>query len=143
MAKEEKNLINFRIVTPEGPVYVDDIDKVTIPTTSGEITVLPEHASLISILATGELVVHKGGQEIAMSVSGGFLEVREGSQVFIMADTAERAEHIDITRAEEARARAEELLAQAENMADVDFARLQAVIEREVARISVAHKYRK
>jgi F-type H+-transporting ATPase subunit epsilon len=143
MSRDKLNTIDFRIVTPEGPVYVAEIEKVTVPTTSGEITILPTHAPLVSILQTGELVAMKDGEEVSMAVSGGFLEVRDGSRVYIMADTAERAEHIDVTRAEEARARAEELLAKQTDMADVDFARIQAVIEREMARISVANKYRK
>ena len=136
-------MINFKIVTPEGIIYEDKVEKVTVPTTSGEITILPHHIPLVSVLKAGELIAYKAGVPIAMSVAGGIVEMRPGDKLYIMADTAERAERIDIERAEAARARAEELLAQTAHVADVDFARLQAAIEREMARIKVAKKYRK
>ena len=139
---EKINTITFKIVTPEGVVYESDIDKVTIPTEVGQITVLPNHTPIVSVLKAGELIVHKDATVYGLAVSGGVLEIRPTGEVYIMADTAERAEHIDIERAEAARVRAEELLKQEQFMADVDFARLQAVIEKELARLDVARKYR-
>jgi len=136
-------MLDFKIVTPEGITYENKVEKVTVPTTSGEITILPKHIPLVSVLKAGELVAFKDNNPIAMSVAGGIIEMKPDDKLFIMADTAERAEHIDLERAEQARARAEELLKQKDNLADVDFARLQAVIEREIARINVAKKYRK
>lgn len=136
-------MLNFKIVTPDGVIYHDDIEQVTVPTTSGEITILPKHIPLVSVLKAGELVVQKDGRRLGLSVSGGIIEMQPGDKLIIMADTAERAEHIDITRAEEARKRAEELLKQKENVADVDFARIQANLERELVRIKVAKKYKK
>lgn len=135
--------INFKIVTPDGVVYEDMVEQVTVPTTSGEITILPNHIPLVSVLKAGELKLQKDKVELGIAVSGGIVENKAGNKLYIMADTAERAEHIDIERAEEARKRAEELLKQKENVADVDFARLQANIERELARVKVAKKYRK
>jgi F-type H+-transporting ATPase subunit epsilon len=137
------DLIPFKIVSPQGIVYESEIDKVTIPTQAGQITVLPRHAPLVSVLRPGELIVHKEGTIYGLAVSGGILEIRPTGEMIILADTAERAEDIDVERAESARKRAEELLKQQENVADVDFARLQAAIEKELARVSVAKKYRK
>lgn len=136
-------MLNFKIVTPDGVIYHDDVEQVTVPTTSGEITILPKHIPLVSVLKAGGLVVQKEGRRLGLSVSGGIIEMRPDDKLIIMADTAERAEHIDISRAEEARKRAEELLKQKENVADVDFARIQANLERELARIKVAKKYKK
>lgn len=137
-------MITFKIVTPAGITYADEnVAQVSIPTTTGEITVLPNHIPLVSILAPGELKVMKDGQEALMAVSSGLVEVRPKSEVRILAGTAERAEHISIERAQAARARAEKLMAEQKGMADVDFAKLQAVIERELARERVARKYRK
>src|SRR5665648_417690 len=99
--------IKFKIVTPEKTVYEDSVDQVTLPTQEGEITVLPNHIPLISVLRAGELVAKKGGEEIAMAVSGGMVEVRK-NEITILADTAERAEEIDLARAEEAKQKAEE-----------------------------------
>lgn len=134
--------IEFKVVTPGGITYADSIEKVTIPTQAGEVTILPSHAPMVSILTAGELLVHKDGAVVALAVSSGIIEIRPDSEVYVMADTAERAEDIDIARAEEARKRAEELLKQQANIADVDFARIQASIEKELARLHVANKYR-
>ena len=137
-------MITFKIVTPERVVYEDTITKVTIPTTEGEITVLPEHAPLVTMLSAGEMQVHKeSGDMVELAIAGGVLEIRPDSEVYVMADTAERGEDIDLQRAQKAKERAEELLKEINDVADVDYARLQAVIERELARISVGNRYRR
>lgn len=137
------NTIHFKIATPEKIVYENDILQVSIPTTTGEITVLPHHSPLVSILQAGELKIKddKGVQVIA--VSSGFLEVRANNEVIILADNAERAEYIDIDRAEAARKRAEEEMSKAKVGENVDYAKLQAVIEREMNRVRVGKKYKK
>jgi F-type H+-transporting ATPase subunit epsilon len=139
--------LTFKIVTPERVTYSDEVEQVTIPTEAGEITILPNHSPLVSILIPGELRIKKDGQLIHISVSTGFVEVKrfvgQRSELYILADTAERAEEIDIERAKQAKARVEKMLAEQQNMADVDFARLQAVLQRENARLKVVNKYRK
>lgn len=136
--------MEFKIVTPNGVTYEDTIEKVTVPTQAGSITILENHAPLVSVMRPGELAVHKQGGDIAyVACSGGILEILPSGAVYVMADTAERAEEIDLERAEQARARAEELMKQQKNVSDVDFARIQALIEKEVSRISVGKKYRK
>lgn len=133
----------LKIVTPDGITYEDTIEQVSVPTQNGEITVLPRHIPLVSVLKAGELRVVKAGEEIVLAVSTGVLEVRPNSEIYILADTAERAEYIDIERAESARKRAEELMAQRVSLEDVEFARLQAKMEKELARLRVGKKYRK
>jgi len=132
--------IKFKIITPERTVYEDEIDQITLPTADGEITVLPNHIPLISILVPGELDVRKDGEEIAMAVSGGMIEVR-GNEMTILADTAERAEEIDLTRAEEARQRAEKLKDEKIRMDETEFATAAAIFEKNLARIKVARKH--
>lgn len=134
--------IKFKIVTPEKIIYSDEIDKVTIPTKAGEITVLAKHSPLISILTPGEMRLVKGEDIIPISVSTGFIEIRQNSEVYILADTAERAEEIDIARTEQARKRVEEMLKDKDKLSDINFASLQAALNREMARIKVANKYR-
>lgn len=134
------NSIKFKIVTPEKTVYEDSVDQVTLPTQEGEITVLPEHIPLISVLVPGELVAKKDGEEIAMAVSGGMVEVRK-NEITILADTAERAEEIDLARAEEARQKAEKLKDEKIRMDETEFAAVAALMERNLARIKVARKH--
>lgn len=135
-------MFKFKIVTPDGITYDDAVESVSIPTETGEITILEHHAAIVSVLRAGELEVRKKDHTTLIVISGGVVEVREGGDVYVLADTAERAEHIDIERAEAAKKRAEELIAQATHADDVDFARIQAAIEKELARIRVGKKYR-
>lgn len=136
-------MFHFTVVSPRGVTYQDSVEKVSVPTESGEIMILPDHAPLISVLDAGELAVTKSGYTVGLAVFGGVVEVRQNGDVYVLADTAERAEHIDIEAAEAARKRAEELLAEQQTMEDVDFARIQAMLEKEMTRITIARKYRR
>jgi F-type H+-transporting ATPase subunit epsilon len=102
--------------------------------------VLPNHIPLISVLQPGELVAKAGGEEVAMAVSGGMVEVRR-NEITILADTAERAEEIDLKRAEEARARAEQLKKEKIRADETEYATAAAIFEKNLARIRVARKH--
>lgn len=132
--------IKFKIVTPERLVYEAEIDSVSLPTEQGEITVLPGHIPLVSTLMPGELIVRKGADAQPMAVSGGFIEVRKGGEVTVLADTAERFHEIDLARAEEAKKRAEKLLTE-RHEEDVDYTALAARMEKELTRLRIAKKY--
>ncbi|MFA6427365.1 MAG: F0F1 ATP synthase subunit epsilon [Candidatus Magasanikbacteria bacterium] len=134
--------LKLKIATPEKVVYENDILQVSIPTTTGEITVLPHHIPLVSVLVAGELKIKDKNGENIIAVAGGFLEVRSNNEIIILADNAERAEDIDIERAEQARQRAEEQMKQFKSIEDIDFAKLQAVIDREMNRVRVGKKYK-
>jgi len=133
--------IKFKIVTPERTVYEEEVNQVTLPTEDGEITILPNHRSYIANLKPGELMARKEKEEILMSISGGFIEFN-GNVLTVLADTAERADEIDLARAEEAKTRAEEIKKQKESLDDEEYARVAAMIEKHSARIKVAQKHR-
>ena len=135
--------MQFQIITPEKVVSSDDVEQVTLPTEAGEITILPKHIPLITVLKPGELRYKKSGEEFSLAVSGGFVEIRENGSVVILADTAEHAREIDLTKAQEAHDRAAKLMSEARHHEDVDYAALQTKIEKELARLRVANKYRK
>ncbi|MEI6596672.1 MAG: F0F1 ATP synthase subunit epsilon [bacterium] len=135
--------IKFEIVTPERVVLKEEILQITIPTKAGEITVLPNHIPLVSSLIPGVIHIKKrNGEDEIMSISGGFLEVLK-DKVVILADTAERAHEIDMDRAEEAYRRAAELKEKARRGEDIDFAEVNAAIERELARTKAIKRWRK
>lgn len=134
--------IHFKIATPEKVVYENDVFQVSIPTTTGQITILPNHSPLVSIIQAGELKAVDANGEQLLAVAGGFLEVRANGEVIILADRAERAEHIDLERAEAARKRAEKQMQAVKGQEDIDYAKLQAIIDREMNRVRVAKKYR-
>ena len=133
--------IRLDIVTAEREVYAGDVDVVVAPGVEGQLGILPHHAPLMTTLQAGELIVRKGGEEVSMCISGGFLEVRP-DRVIVLADAAERAEEIDIARAEEAKRRAQERLAERKTPV-VDEARAEASLRRALTRLSVAEKKRK
>ena len=132
--------LNFEITTPEGVVYKEEVDQVTLPTQKGEITVLPNHIPLVAVLKPGELKIIKNKEEEYLACDGGYIEVLPGNRVVVLADNAERAKDIDVTRAEAARKRAEELLKQ-KHTDDVDYTALAGKIERELARLRVARRH--
>ena len=134
--------LKFKIVTPEKVIYENEILQVTIPTMSGEITILPNHIPLISVLKAGEIKIKDKNGEHNLAVSGGFLEVRGNNEIIILADHAERVADIDLAKTEEAKQRAEEQMKKIKDVQDVDYARLQAVIDRELNKIKIAKKYR-
>jgi len=132
--------LKFEIVTAERVIYSDEVDIVIAPGVEGQLGILPSHAPLLTMLQPGELVVRKDGEETAMFVSGGFLEIMQ-DRVTVLADVAERAEEIDVARAEEAKRRAEERLK--ERPADMDLAAAEAALLRSLMRLRVAERRRK
>jgi len=132
----------FEIVTPERVVLKTSVRQVSIPTTEGEITVLPFHIPLVSLLKAGviEAVLEDGSRDV-MAVSGGLVEVL-ADKVVILADSAERAIELDEVAIEAARSRAEALKEQARHQDDVEFARLSALIERETARTHALKRWK-
>lgn len=132
--------IKFKIVTPERTVFEQEVDQITLPVTDGEVTILPGHRSYIASLKAGEIMLKSEGKEISLVVSSGFIEFNDNILV-VLADTAEAAEEIDIKRAEQARQRAEDLKKEKVSMNEMEYARVAAAIEKEMARVRVAKKH--
>jgi F-type H+-transporting ATPase subunit epsilon len=132
--------LNLEIVTAERVVYSDEVDILVAPGSEGELGILPMHAPLMTMLQPGELRVRQDGEEHSIFVSGGYLEVLS-DKVTVLADTAERAEEIDVSRAEEAKKRAQERMAAPPESADL--MRAQAAMFRSLMRLKVAEKSRK
>lgn len=134
----------LKLVTTEGIVMDrDDIESITIPTTTGEITIKDDHEPMLSTIAPGGVeVIDAQGETTLLAISRGVLEVQRESVVHILADTAEHAAQIDIERAEEAKRRAEEYLKNIDDKADIDFAMLEAKIAKELARVEVGKRWK-
>jgi F-type H+-transporting ATPase subunit epsilon len=133
--------LKLDIVTAERIVYSEEVDIVVAPGVEGQLGILPHHAPLMTILQSGELVVRRGNQEDSMAISGGFLEVRP-DRVIVLADSAERAEEIDVARAEAARKRAEDRLRE-RKVEGLDETRAEASLRRAITRLSVAEKMKR
>ena len=133
--------IKLDIVTAERVVYSDDVDIVIAPGIEGQLGILPHHSPLMTMLQPGELIARKGSEEFSLAVTGGFFEVRP-DRVIVLADSAERAEEIDIARAEEAKKRAEQRLEE-KYAPETDSARTEAALRRSLIRIKVATRRRR
>ena len=131
--------MHLEIVTAEKQVYSEEVDKVVVSGMLGELTVLPRHAPLLTVLKPGELRVGKDGEDSYIAVTGGFLEVL-GNKITVLADTAEYAEDIDEERAEAALKRAQEKVTAAP--AAMDLERALASIRRSQARLLVSRRRR-
>ncbi|MCL6519695.1 MAG: F0F1 ATP synthase subunit epsilon [Armatimonadetes bacterium] len=126
----------LEIATPERVVLQVDAVSLVVPGIEGSLGILADHAPLVAELDIGEAVVHQqDGNVMRLAVSGGFIEVRKNI-VRILADSAERAEEIDVARAEAAKRRAEERLK--ERARGVDYARAEAALKRALTRLKVA-----
>lgn len=139
--------LQLQVVTAERKLLDEEADMVIAPGGAGELGVLPRHIPLITTLKPGELRVRENAEERVYAVAGGFMEVRNAevngeasSQVIILADAAERAEEIDIERAQEARRRAEETLASGPQ--NTDLVQAQASLLRALARLRTAERHR-
>jgi F-type H+-transporting ATPase subunit epsilon len=133
--------LKLRIITPERVVFDEEnIDSVTLPGVMGEMTILPQHAPVMTELRPGPVLFRRAGEEVDLALSGGFMEVRNDT-VVVLADTAERSDEIDQTRAEEARRRAQEAIA--ERQGTIDIARAMAALERAQARLRVVDRRRR
>ena len=134
--------IKFQIITPERVVFADEIDQVSVMTKDGEITILPNHLPIISVLQIGELRCKKDKKEYSMAVTGGFIEVKPDSSVVILADVAEKAEEINIEEAELARKKALETMKEQRTMDSLEYAALQATLNKALTRLKVGNKYK-
>lgn len=133
-------MLTVSITTAERTVYESThVQKLTIPTTSGEITILPEHIDLMSVVGTGEVQLTDQKGEISLFVDGGLLQVTDNS-VEILTNTAERAEDLDAAKIEEAKRRAQKLLT--EKPVDVDLVQVEASLRKELTKQKILTKYR-
>jgi len=134
--------IRCEIVSQDRMVYEGDADMVTLPGTDGEMGILPHHSPLLTTLRFGFVKVRKKDKEEIFAVAGGVAEVQP-DLVTILADAAENVEEIDTARAEEARKRAEEFLAQGVP-ADTDaYLKMEAALRRSTLRLDAVNRYRR
>lgn len=135
--------INLKITTPTGVAYAAEPVSVTVDTKDGQVTILPGHVPLLSAIAAGEVMIRtEEKEEISFAVHGGFLEVSKGSVVTILADGAESSDEIDESAVEEAIARAQELKEKELDKNSQEYARISALLERDLAKLRVLRRRR-
>ena len=131
--------LNLEIITPEKPIFKDQIDAVTIPGTLGGFQILKDHAPLISSFEIGVIKIQKASSDTYYTTAGGTVEVNK-NKVLVLADSIEKVEQIDKDRAEQAKERAEERLKR-KHEEDIDEARAKAALNRAFNRLNAVRKY--
>ncbi|HSL45859.1 MAG TPA: F0F1 ATP synthase subunit epsilon [Anaerolineales bacterium] len=134
--------IRCEIVSQDRTVFQGDVDIVILPGAAGEMGILPHHAPVLAILKYGVIKVRHNGKEELFAVAGGMAEVQP-DVVTILADAAENVEDIDITRAQAAKKRAEDALAQLKPEDQDAYLRMEAALRRSNLRLEVARRYRR
>ena len=131
--------LTLEVVTPDRDVVTERVDEVEIPGAEGYFGVLPGHTPLLAMLQVGELWYRKGTEKVYMSIAFGFAEVLP-DRVTILARLAEKADDIDVARAEAARRRAEERIARI--APEMDYERARIAMMKALIRLQVASKAR-
>jgi len=130
----------LKLIAPDGVKYEGEVCEVSLPTPDGQISILPDHMPLISLLAPGEIVLKTSGKEHFLATEGGVVEISNNA-VKILADSAESAESLDQVKINEARKKAEQSLASAKT--EIEFADATAMLEKQLAKIRVLKKRKK
>jgi F-type H+-transporting ATPase subunit epsilon len=133
--------IQFEIVSPAGVSTAEQVDQVVIPTTTGEIGVLPQHEPLMTMLEPGELAVINDGKTVYAAVGEGFAQITPG-RLSILTDMVTRESEIDEDAVAKAIERAQTALANAANMSDEEAAGLEAGLKRNLAMLGVKRRRR-
>ncbi len=138
--------LKLKIITPERLVLEEIVDQVSLPTTLGEITVLPDHIPLIAGLTSGDVVALVNGEYVPMAVVGGFVEIKQNenkmTEVAVLADFAEHVYQLTDEKIEKAKLNAEEMKKKMENKEVVDFEHFASELERSLTRVKIADKWR-
>lgn len=134
------NLFKLKLISPEGEKYQTEASEVSLPTPGGQITVLPDHMPLISLLSPGEIILKINGEEHALVTEGGTVEIAN-NYVKILADTAEDVDSLDHLKIEEAKKHAEHLVANSKD--DFEHAEATALLEKQIAKLNVLKRRKK
>jgi len=136
--------LTLEIVTPDRALLREEVDEVVVPGSQGEFGVLPGHTPLLSTLRIGELWYRQGQEKHYLAIAFGFVEVLP-DRVTVLAQVGERAQEIDVQRAERAKQRAEQRLAQAQSQLtqiDFDIERARIALMKSLLRLQVASRAR-
>jgi F-type H+-transporting ATPase subunit epsilon len=139
-----KPTIDFKLVTPDRTLFEEEVVSITVPTSNGEITILPEHIPLVATLADGVAELRRPDGSIdEVAVSDGFIQVKPGNKVVLLAEMAERGADVDLETIEKARALSEKMEKEELTQAEVLDANTAATVGREMARYQAAMRYKK
>lgn len=135
-------MLHLQIITPEKTVFDDDVDQVTLPTTDGQITVLPHHTNLITAIEPGELIYKKHQKDTLLAAGYGFAHVG-ADNVKVLVDLAAPEEAIEEKAIEEAKRQAEEAMKQKHTMSEEEYAVAAANLAKALAQLKIKRRHRR
>ncbi len=133
-------MLHVQVVTPEKTLVDTEADEIIVPTSTGELAILPQHVALVTEVAPGVLTIKTKGKEETMAIDGGFVQVTD-SLVRILADYAVTGSDISATKAQEAKDRAEKAMKEKKN--DVEFAEAQAEFRKAILELKLAGRIKR
>jgi F-type H+-transporting ATPase subunit epsilon len=133
--------LTLTIITQEKKLLEEQVDSVTLPSVTGELTILPHHIPLFTKLHTGELIFRNNGKESSVVITDGFMDVGPDGVITVMVDSAVRSAEIDLLKAEEAKHKAEEMMAQ--KLDQRDFLLAEANLRKAMMEIQTYNKRKK
>lgn len=135
-------MLHLQIITPEKTVFDDEVDQVTLPTQTGQITILPHHTHLITSIEPGDLVYKKHSKETLLASGYGFAQVAN-NQVKVLVDLAAPAEEIEERAIEMAKKEAEEALAKKHELSEEEYAFAAANLQKALAQLRIKRRHRR
>lgn len=130
----------FEVISPDGILFQDEAYEVSLPTPTGEITILPHHAALVTKLSEGEVKIYQEGKEKYIAIIGGFLEIKD-NKVRLLSDYAIRTESIEVAKAEERKRRAEEKIKDKKD--NTDFIIAEKDLRKSILELKVSQNIKK
>lgn len=134
-------MLHLQVITPEKTVFDDDVDKVSLTTFAGQITVLPNHTSLVTTVTPGQLSYIRHQKETFMASGFGFAQIAKNN-VKILVDLAAPEEEIEEKKIEEAKKKAEEALAQKHLLSEEEYATAAAELQKALAQLKIKRRRR-
>jgi len=135
-------MIHLQIITPEKITFDDEVDQVSLPTTTGQITVLPNHTPLVTSIEAGELIFKKHQKEAYFASGFGFAQIG-GKNVKVLVDLAQEEEEIEERKIEEAKRQAEEAIKQKHLLSEEEYATAAANLQKALVQLKIKRRHRR
>ncbi|MDP2633069.1 MAG: ATP synthase F1 subunit epsilon [Candidatus Curtissbacteria bacterium] len=135
-------MLHLQIITPEKTVFDDEVDQVTLPTSTGQITVLPHHVGLVTEVEPGELTFKKHQKETLMAAGFGFAQVGNDN-VKVLVDLAAPEEEIEERKIEEAKKKAEEAIKMKHTLSEEEYATAAANLQKALIQLKIKRRHRR
>src|SRR4030043_2058397 len=135
-------MIHLQIITPEKITFDDEVDQVSLPSTTGQITVLPNHIPLVTSIEAGELIYKKHQKETHLAAGFGFAQI-DAQNVKVLVDLAAEEEEIEERKIEEAKRQAEEAIKQKHLLSEEEYATAAANLQKALVQLKIKRRHRR